>query len=38
LHAENAVELLGPLGDTGKNQVDEWMRDAKIRDIFEGTQ
>jgi acyl-CoA dehydrogenase len=35
---QKAVELLGPLGYSRKNLVEKWMRDAKINDIFEGTQ
>ena len=33
-----AVELLGPPGYSQKLMVEKWMRDAKINDIFEGTQ
>jgi acyl-CoA dehydrogenase len=33
-----AVELLGPMGYSRKVLVEKWMRDAKINDIFEGTQ
>ncbi len=35
---QKAVELLGPLGYSRKHLVEKWMRDAKINDIFEGTQ
>jgi acyl-CoA dehydrogenase len=35
---QKAVELLGPLGYSRKMLVEKWMRDAKINDIFEGTQ
>ena len=35
---QKAVELLGPLGYSRKFLVEKWMRDAKINDIFEGTQ
>lgn len=35
---QKAVELLGPLGYSRKNLVEKWMRDAKISDIYEGTQ
>jgi acyl-CoA dehydrogenase len=35
---QKAVELLGPLGYSRRNLVEKWMRDAKINDIFEGTQ
>src|SRR5579883_714833 len=35
---QKAVELLGPLGYSRKELVEKWMRDAKINDIFEGTQ
>ena len=35
---QKAVELLGPIGYSRKNLVEKWMRDAKINDIFEGTQ
>jgi len=33
-----AVELLGPVGYSQKLMVEKWMRDAKINDIYEGTQ
>jgi acyl-CoA dehydrogenase len=36
--SQKAVELLGPLGYSRKLLVEKWMRDAKINDIFEGTQ
>ncbi|MGH7917972.1 MAG: acyl-CoA dehydrogenase family protein, partial [Candidatus Binataceae bacterium] len=35
---QKAVELLGPLGYSRAVLVEKWMRDAKINDIFEGTQ
>jgi acyl-CoA dehydrogenase len=35
---QKAVELLGPLGYSRAILVEKWMRDAKINDIFEGTQ
>ena len=35
---QKAVEIMGPLGYSRKNLVEKWMRDAKINDIFEGTQ
>ena len=35
---QKAVELLGPLGYSRNWLVEKWMRDAKISDIFEGTQ
>jgi acyl-CoA dehydrogenase len=35
---QKAVELLGPLGFSRKLMVEKWMRDAKINDIYEGTQ
>jgi acyl-CoA dehydrogenase len=35
---QRAVELLGPLGYSKKLLVEKWMRDAKINDIYEGTQ
>jgi acyl-CoA dehydrogenase len=35
---QKAVELLGPIGYTQDVLVEKWMRDAKINDIFEGTQ
>jgi acyl-CoA dehydrogenase len=35
---QKAVELMGPLGYSRKHLVEKWMRDAKINDIFEGTQ
>jgi acyl-CoA dehydrogenase len=38
LITQKAVELLGPLGYSRKELVEKWMRDAKINDIFEGTQ
>jgi acyl-CoA dehydrogenase len=30
--------LLGPVGYSRKLLVEKWFRDAKINDIFEGTQ
>ena len=38
LITQKAVEILGPLGYSRKVLVEKWMRDAKINDIFEGTQ
>ncbi len=38
LVTQKAVELLGPLGYSRKCLLEKWMRDAKINDIFEGTQ
>jgi acyl-CoA dehydrogenase len=35
---QKAVEFLGPLGYSRKLLLEKWMRDAKINDIFEGTQ
>jgi acyl-CoA dehydrogenase len=35
---QKAVELLGPLGYSRELLAEKWMRDAKINDIFEGTQ
>ncbi len=35
---QRAVELLGPPGYSCKLLVEKWMRDAKINDIYEGTQ
>ena len=36
---QKAVELLGPPGySQRKLLVEKWMRDAKINDIYEGTQ
>jgi len=35
---QKAVELMGPLGYSRELLVEKWMRDAKINDIFEGTQ
>src|SRR5204862_2405384 len=35
---QKAVEILGPLGFSRDLLVEKWMRDAKINDIFEGTQ
>jgi acyl-CoA dehydrogenase len=38
LITQKAVELLGPIGYSRRHLVEKWMRDAKINDIFEGTQ
>jgi acyl-CoA dehydrogenase len=35
---QKAVELLGPPAYSQKLLVEKWMRDAKINDIYEGTQ
>jgi acyl-CoA dehydrogenase len=35
---QKAVEILGPLGYSRNLLLEKWMRDAKINDIFEGTQ
>ena len=35
---QKTVELLGPPGYSKKLLVEKWMRDAKINDIYEGTQ
>ncbi|MBW2374275.1 MAG: acyl-CoA dehydrogenase, partial [Deltaproteobacteria bacterium] len=35
---QKAVELLGPPGYSTRMLAEKWMRDAKINDIFEGTQ
>jgi acyl-CoA dehydrogenase len=35
---QKAVELLGPLGYSRQCLLEKWMRDAKISDIYEGTQ
>ncbi|MDG2308128.1 MAG: acyl-CoA dehydrogenase family protein [Candidatus Binatia bacterium] len=35
---QKTVELMGPLGYSRKMLLEKWMRDAKINDIFEGTQ
>ena len=35
---QKAVEMLGPLGYSRDLMLEKWMRDAKINDIFEGTQ
>jgi acyl-CoA dehydrogenase len=35
---QKAVELLGPLGYSRGQLLEKWMRDAKISDIYEGTQ
>ena len=36
-HAEGGGAL-GPLGYSREHLVEKWMRDAKISDIYEGTQ
>jgi acyl-CoA dehydrogenase len=38
LATQKAVELLGPAGYSRELLLEKWMRDAKINDIFEGTQ
>ncbi|HTT77619.1 MAG TPA: acyl-CoA dehydrogenase family protein [Candidatus Binataceae bacterium] len=38
LITQKAVELLGPLGYSRTCLLEKWMRDAKINDIYEGTQ
>jgi acyl-CoA dehydrogenase len=35
---QKVVEILGPPGYSRKLMVEKWMRDAKINDIYEGTQ
>ena len=35
---QKTVELMGPAGYSRKMLLEKWMRDAKINDIFEGTQ
>ena len=35
---QKAVQILGPVGYSKKILVEKWMRDAKINDIYEGTQ
>jgi acyl-CoA dehydrogenase len=35
---QKCVELLGPLGFSRELLLEKWMRDAKISDIYEGTQ
>jgi acyl-CoA dehydrogenase len=35
---QRAVAILGPAGYSKKLLVEKWMRDAKINDIYEGTQ
>ena len=35
---QKAVEELGPRGYSQQLLVEKWMRDAKINDIYEGTQ
>ncbi|MCE2389892.1 MAG: acyl-CoA dehydrogenase family protein [Proteobacteria bacterium] len=35
---QKAVALLGPEGYSTRSLVEKWMRDAKINDIYEGTQ
>jgi acyl-CoA dehydrogenase len=34
---QKAVELMGPLGYSRRLPLEQWMRDAKINDLFEGT-
>jgi acyl-CoA dehydrogenase len=38
LITQKATEILGPLGYSRSLLLEKWMRDAKINDIFEGTQ
>jgi acyl-CoA dehydrogenase len=38
LITQKCVELLGPLGFSRELLLEKWMRDAKISDIYEGTQ
>jgi acyl-CoA dehydrogenase len=38
LVTQKGVELLGPLGFSRHLLLEKWMRDAKISDIYEGTQ
>ncbi len=35
---QKCVEILGPIGYSRQLLLEKWMRDAKINDIFEGTQ
>jgi acyl-CoA dehydrogenase len=35
---QKAIEILGPLGYSRQHLLEKWMRDAKISDIYEGTQ
>jgi acyl-CoA dehydrogenase len=35
---QKTVQILGPVGYSKKLLVEKWMRDAKINDIYEGTQ
>jgi acyl-CoA dehydrogenase len=35
---QKAVEMMGPLGYSRSRLLEKWMRDAKINDIYEGTQ
>jgi acyl-CoA dehydrogenase len=35
---QKAGALMGPLGFSRKLLLEKWMRDAKINDIYEGTQ
>jgi len=35
---QKAVQILGPVGYSKKLLVEKWMRNAKINDIYEGTQ
>ena len=37
LVTQKAVEMLGALGYSREAPVEQWMRDAKINDLFEGT-
>ncbi len=37
LVTQKAVELMGPLGYSRDSLLEKWMRDAKINDLFEGT-
>jgi acyl-CoA dehydrogenase len=34
---QKGVELLGPIGYSRELPLEQWMRDAKINDLFEGT-
>jgi len=35
---QKAVEIMGPAGYSKELLLEKWMRDAKINDIYEGTQ
>ena len=35
---QKAVEIMGPLGYSREFLLEKWFRDAKITDIYEGTQ